>query len=359
MTDLFSPMPMPRGNPMKNRFMLAPLTNMQSHPDGVMSEDEFNWLTMRAHGGFGMTMTCAAHVNAMGQGFPGQLGVWDDKHLPGLSRLAETINATGSRSSVQLHHAGRRSPKDLINDTPVCAFDDPEETGARALTTAEAEQAAEDYILAGIRAEKAGFDGVEIHGAHGYLLGQFFDAENNNRTDKYGGNYENRTRMLWEIIDGLRSRTAPDFQIGVRISPERFGIDTGDALKLAEEIMASGKFDYLDMSLWDCFKEPEDDRFKGKSLVQLFADLPRGGTPLGAAGKLMTGHDIRQAMDTGLDFVILGRAAILHHNFPKLLEANPHFHSIERPVTRDHLRAEGLGEAFVDYMASWPGTVSD
>lgn len=359
MTDMHSPLELPRGKPMKNRFMLAPLTNLQSGADGILSDDEFNWLTMRAKGGFGLTMTCASHVQAIGQGFPGQLGVWDDKHLAGLERLASAIKAEGCLSSVQLHHAGRRAPKEEIGQQPVCAFDDPEETGARALSTGEVQQLVEDFILAGLRAEKAGFDGVEIHGAHGYILGQFLDAENNHRNDQYGGSYENRTRIIWEIVDCLRARSGADFQIGVRISPERFGIDTADAVKFAKEIMASGKFDYLDMSLWDCFKEPNDERFTGKSLVELFADLPRGSTPLGAAGKLMSGHDIRKAMDAGLDFVLLGRAAILHHDFPQRMEANPHFHSVERPVTRDYLRKEGLGEAFVNYMASWKGTVSD
>ena len=85
MTDLHSPLTFARGPALKNRFMLAPLTNMQSHADGTLSDDEFKWLTKRAEGGFGVTMTCAAHVQAKGQGFPGQLGIWDDKHLTGLT----------------------------------------------------------------------------------------------------------------------------------------------------------------------------------------------------------------------------------------------------------------------------------
>ena len=83
----------------KNRFMLAPLTNLQSHADGTLSDDEFNWLTYRATGGFGLVMTCAAHVQAAGQGFPGQLGVFSDNHLPGLTRLAAKIKSEGSVSS--------------------------------------------------------------------------------------------------------------------------------------------------------------------------------------------------------------------------------------------------------------------
>src|SRR5512137_1772234 len=130
---LFEPMSLAHGPAMKNRFMLAPLTNLQSHADGRLSDEEFHWLTMRAEGGFGLTMTCAAHVQAIGQGFPGQLGIFGDEHLPGLARLAADLNATGTVSYVQLHHAGMRSPADVIGGQPVCPSDD-EATGARALT---------------------------------------------------------------------------------------------------------------------------------------------------------------------------------------------------------------------------------
>ena len=101
MSKLLTKLDFPRGPEMKNRFMLAPLTNSQSHEDGVMSEEEFHWLTMRAKGGFGLTMTCASHVQAIGKGFPGQMGVFSDDHLEGLSRLAEEINNSGSISNLQ------------------------------------------------------------------------------------------------------------------------------------------------------------------------------------------------------------------------------------------------------------------
>jgi len=93
MTDAHAPLILPRGPAMPNRLMLAPLTNLQSHADGTLSDDEFTWLTKRAEGGFGLTMTCAAHIQAIGQGFPGQLGIFSDDHLPGLTRLAAALNA--------------------------------------------------------------------------------------------------------------------------------------------------------------------------------------------------------------------------------------------------------------------------
>ena len=190
---------------MKNRFMLAPLTNLQSHADGCLSDDEFHWLTLRAKGGFGLTMTCAAHVQAQGQGFPGQLGVFSDAHVEGLTRLAAAIKAEGSLAMMQLHHAGMRSPAKLTGGTPVCPSDNAE-TGARALTLAEVEQLAEDFIAAALRAERAGFDGVEIHGAHGYVISQFLSPEINQRTDRYGGSLENRARLLFDVVAGVRAR---------------------------------------------------------------------------------------------------------------------------------------------------------
>ena len=119
MPNPFDPVAFIHGPAMQNRFMLSPLTNQQSNPDGTLSDDEERWLTMRAKGGFGMTVTCASHVEARGQGFPGQLGCFGDEHVPGLTRLAAGIRAQGSVAIVQLHHAGRRAPADLIGTSPV------------------------------------------------------------------------------------------------------------------------------------------------------------------------------------------------------------------------------------------------
>ncbi|MGE5389205.1 MAG: NADH:flavin oxidoreductase, partial [Hyphomicrobiales bacterium] len=132
---LFEPLSLAHGPAMKNRLMLAPLTNEQSHPDGRLSEEEFRWLTLRAEGGFALTMTCATHVQAVGQGFDGQLAIFGDQHLEGLSRLAGAIKARGSIAAAQLYHGGKRAPKHLVG-APVCPSDDPK-TGARALTPVE------------------------------------------------------------------------------------------------------------------------------------------------------------------------------------------------------------------------------
>ena len=112
------------GQEMKNRFMLAPLTNTQSHEDGTLSDDEYKWLTKRAEGGFGITMSCASHIQEIGKGFPGQLGIFDDKHIEGLKKLTAEIKKHDSLAIAQLHHAGMRSPEKLIKTQPVCPSDD-------------------------------------------------------------------------------------------------------------------------------------------------------------------------------------------------------------------------------------------
>ena len=356
MSNLLSPLEFSSGYSMKNRFMLAPLTNTQSYNDGVLSLEEFKWLTMRAAGGFGVTMTCAAHVQAIGQGFPGQLGIFSDKHIDGLARLSKEIRANESTSICQIHHAGMRSPFDIIGEAPVCPSKN-EKFGARALSIAEVRNLKEDFIFAAIRAEQAGFDGVEIHGAHGYIISQFLSSEINQRDDIYGGNLENRCRILYEIIDGIRARCSANFVLGVRLSPERFNMKLSEIKKLAEDLMVSGKIDFLDMSLWDVFKEPEEEEHKGDSLLSHFTKLKRENTKLGVAGKILTPQDAEKIMDSGVDWVMLGRAAIIQHNFPELYAADPGFEPVKTPVSRDYLASEGLSTKFINYMSGWKGFV--
>jgi len=348
MTSLFDPMSFLRGPAMKNRLMLAPLTNTQSHADGMLSDDEFNWLVMRAKGGFGLTMTCAAHVQRQGQGFPGQLGVWDDRHIAGLSRLAAAIKREGSVASVQLHHAGSRAPAGLIGETPHAPSDDAE-AGARGLTTSEVERLRDDFIAAAKRAEKAGFDGVELHGAHGYILCAFISPGTNRREDKYGGSPENRARLLHEIIAGVRAATRRDFQLGVRLSPERFGLKLAEVQAVARTLLAEGKIDFLDMSLWDIRKKPVEEEFQNRSLMSYFTELPRAGVRLGVAGKVLATKDAQYCLDESCDYVLIGRGAIVHHDWPKLAR-NPDFEPIPRPVSAAWLKKEGLSDRFLDYM---------
>jgi 2,4-dienoyl-CoA reductase-like NADH-dependent reductase (Old Yellow Enzyme family) len=358
MALLSAPLTLRSGRALANRLVLAPLTNQQSHPDGTLSDAEFHWLTMRASGGFALTMTCAAHVQKGGQAFSGQLGIWSDAHLPGLTRLAAAIRAGGSISAVQLHHGGRRTEPDLSGEPRLAPWDD-SETGSAALTTAQVEQLRDDFIAAAIRAERAGFDGVELHGAHGYMLCSFLDADNNHRSDQYGGSFDNRSRLLFEIVEGVRAATGPQFQLGVRISPERFGIPLAEARELARRLLATGRLDYLDLSLWDCFKAPVEAAWAGTELIDHFTDLPRFGTAVGVAGKITSAPIAQKCLDRGADFVLVGRGAVLHHDFASRAVADPGFVARPLPVSRETLAAEGLSPDFISYMTRWQGFVAD
>ncbi len=358
MSSLFDPLSFSRGPAMKNRFMLAPLTNLQSHDDGILSDEEFHWLTMRAEGGFGLTMTCAAHVQEIGQGFPGQLGIFDDRHIAGLTRLANAIKAQDSVAICQLYHGGMRAPRDVTGSQPICPSDN-EETGARAMTEEEVRQVITDFVAAAQRAETAGFDGIEIHGAHGYLLCQFFSSEINHRDDEYGGRLENRYRILFDIIEGVRRSCREDFIVGVRLSPERFGMKLDETVAIAQRLCSEDKIDFLDMSLWDVFKEPIEEARQGKTLLSYFTEIDRGNVRLGIAGKIRTPEEAERALAEGVDWIMLGRAAILHHDFPMQMQSAGEFTPVTLPVSREHLAREGVSEKFVEYLDSWKGFVAE
>jgi len=345
------------GSIMKNRFMLAPLTNQQSYEDGQLSDEEFRWLTMRAQGQFGLVMTCASHVQEVGKGFSGQLGIFSDDHIDGHKRLTSKIKEYGSLALIQLHHAGMRSPADLIGQAPVCPSAN-EKTGARALSLQEVKQLRDDFVYAAVRAKKSGYDGVQVHGAHGYILSQFISKEINKRTDEYGGSLGNRSRLLFEIIEGIREACGKNFILGLRLSPEKFGMELSEIKKLCSKFAEEAKIDFLDISLWDSFKLPEDSHFQDLTLLEHFTSLDLKQVKLTVAGKIRNGKEVRQILDAGVDFVTIGRSAILHHDFPVKVMENPDFKSIETPVSKEYLRNEGLSDTFISYMGRWPNFVA-
>ena len=346
------------GKEMKNVFMLAPLTNMQSNDDGTLGDDEYRWLTKRAEGGFGLTMTCAAFANKSGKGFSGQLGVSEDAHLDGLKRMADGIKAHDSLAYTQIVHGGMRTFEKFTGQPPLCPSDN-EETGARAMSSDEIKETEAAFIQAAVLSEKAGFDGMEIHGAHGYLLCQFLSAEINKRDDEYGGELSNRTRIIDNIISGIKQSCGSDFSLALRLSPTRFGIEMNEIIAYYERLCASRVLDFIDMSLWDVFQEVEDGPYKGQRLVDVFSKLERGDTKLTVAGKIMTAEHVQSVLDAGVDFVALGRAGILHHDWPQKYASQASFESIATPVSRAHLEAEGLGPKFIEYMSTWAGFVEE
>lgn len=354
-SSLFEPLTFLHGPPMRNRFMLAPLTNQQSESDGVASNFDQDWIRQVAQSGYGLVHTCATHVEASGIAFARQLGIHSDDQLPGLTEIATSIRGGGALSSVQLHHAGHRANPRLGGvPSPASGRTIP---GITALTTEQVERIRDSFIAAAKRAEQAGFNGVAPHGAFGWILSEFMSPLLNDRTDKYGGSLENRARLTIEVIDGIRRACGPDFQIGWRLSIERYGLLLEELREIVAEIFHRESIDYLDLALWDSAQIVGTGTFRGKTMLSVFTDLPRRGVRVGTAGKIMSAQRCAQLLEEGCDFVLIGRAGILERDFPLRVKANPLHESPALPVTADFLRQGGLSERFIDHMRGWESFV--
>ena len=350
------------GKKAPNRAVVAAMTNKQSNEDGTLSDEEINWLIRRAEGGFGIVTTAATHVVPEGQGWGGEMGVWGDHQLPGLTRLATGINEHGAISLAQIFHGGMRCPQRLTGVQPVSASinstSDSDNGETRALEDSEIEELVEAFATAAARCEKAGFNGVEIHGAHGYLVCQFLGTETNRREDRWGGSLENRARFLLQIIERIRQVTSDDFILGVRISPEyqKIGVVLEDSLVLVDMLVDAG-IDFLHISCWDCFTPPthHDDP---RMLTEIFAERLANRLPMITCGAIWSSAQAQEVMDQGADLVAVARSAIGHANWASHL-GDADYDPQRPPFTAEHLLAEGLSEKFVDYMRAWQGFVSN
>ncbi len=358
MESLFNELTFSNGKSAKNKFLLAPLTNMQSPDRGKLSEEEFNWLVKRAEGEFGLIMTCAMPVLNSGIGWDGQLCIYDPDQENGHIRLNKSLTGLGSLSIAQIFHAGLRAESRYVTDKIGPSSD--LETETREMTFEEIEKLKTAFVDCTLRAERCGYNGVEIHAAHGYLIGQFLSKNTNKRLDKYGGSFDNRTRILFEILDEIQKETTQDFLIGVRLSPERFGLDISEMIALYKKLCLKTDIHFIDLSLWDSFKILDSGVYKGQSLLKIFSEIDRKEKKLTVAGKIFSYEDIQILVNNNVDFFCLGRAAILDHQFPKRLKnMGYNFDAYSAPVSRKHLSLEGLSEKFIDYMSTWKNFVEN
>lgn len=367
MADIFLPYTFQRsGFIAKNRIVLAPMTNGQSLEDGTLGDDEYRWLMRRAREGFGMLVTCAAHVSQDGQGWPGELGVYDDTHIPGLQRLAAGLHEEGALGVVQLFHGGARSPIHVTGSQPWSASAHIYTVGSKDIEVREAtpediQRVTDDFIKAALRVREAGFDGVELHGAHGYLIHQFLSAQTNHRTDSYGGDAEHRSRFLTDILTGIRAACGDEFIVGVRISPEDKytfkGIDFDESVCLAVRLADLGA-DFIHVSPWNALKKPDKYPESDKPLITWFREALPTDVPVMVAGEIWSRQEARQALDLGADFVALGRAGIGIPDWPTRAR-DEHFVPALPPYTPAHLRECDLSDAFIGYMRRWQGFVED
>lgn len=246
---------------LRNRLVMSPMGIGLANMDGTPSDEMIAFYAARAEGGAGLIIPEITRVNDVtGAGMMRQLSVTSDRNIEPLSKLAAVIHSKGSKIFIQLHHPGREGVSSLIGGQPVVSASaipckvSKQET--RALTTEEVKELIGQFIAGAVRVQKAGCDGVELHAAHGYLLQQFLSPYTNKRTDEYGGSFENRLRMITEIITGIRGACGPDFPIGVRLTVEEFLDKTGvsedyihiqDGVKIAMALEKRG-IDFIDVS---------------------------------------------------------------------------------------------------------------
>ncbi len=197
------------GVTLKNRVLLAPMTNFASEENGEVSEEELAYYKVRSSG-VGAVITACANVTEDGKGFPNEIGVYSDRLIPGLKRLAATIQAQGAKAILQIFHGGRMCPPELVpGQEPISASAVPAEREnaavPREMTEADVERVIEAFAEATRRAIEAGFDGVEIHGANTYLIQQFFSPHSNRREDKWGGTLTKRLSFPLAVVDRVRA----------------------------------------------------------------------------------------------------------------------------------------------------------
>ncbi len=303
-----------------NRVIMAPLTRCRAEPGRVPGELAREYYSQRANAG--MIISEATSVEPMGVGYPNTPGIWSEEQVAGWKNITQAVHAKGGKMLLQLWHVGRISdPIYLDGKLPVApSAIKPEGTVSlvrpikeyetpRALETQEVIDIVEAFRLGANNARKAGFDGVEIHGANGYLLDQFLQSHSNQRTDQYGGSLENRARLMLEITDAVLSVWEPG-RVGMHLAPRGDGHDMGDE-------NPEKTFGYVAAELgkrklaFICTREHSADDSLGPKLKQIF-----GGVYIANEG-----FDAAQAnqwlKDDKADAVAFGRSYIAN---PDLVE---------------------------------------
>jgi len=242
---LFSPIRIKKMD-LLNRVVMPPMGTNLGNPDGTVSEANLAYLKRRGQSGVGFIITEISAVHPSGAVINSQLGSYDDRFIPGLKKLAKTAQAGSAKVALQLHHAGRESlillkQGKAIAPSPIRSL--VYGLTPREMSRDEIQEIISAFGAAAFRAKEAGFDAVEVHGAHGYLLTQFLSALSNQRTDEYGGTLANRSRFIIEVLRQVRKSVGDDFPVSLRLSVEEFikgGYTPEDLQPLLPEFVNSG-----------------------------------------------------------------------------------------------------------------------
>ncbi|NPE50330.1 NADH-dependent flavin oxidoreductase [Dickeya dadantii] len=333
--QLFDGFHFKNGMTLRNRVVMTPMTTWSANPDETISDQEAAYVRARAKD-VGMVITGCTHVTPEGIGFTGEFAAYDDRFIPSLRKLAQAAKSGGAPAILQIFHAGSKAVPELVPngrivapstmEVPAGLFNKGGNT-AIALTHDEIENIIKAFGDATHRAIDAGFDGVELHGAHGFLLQDFFSPLANNRDDEWGGSLNNRLRFPLAVVQAvsqvIKAHADRPFLLGYRISPEEQaegGLRIADTKILIDELIKAG-VDYIHASLYDVLngKPIVDDG--GKTTAQLIIEHVANRVPVIAAGGLKTPALAQAALDAGLSLTAIGQALVMNPNWVALAKA--------------------------------------
>lgn len=321
---------LPNGVQLKNRVVMAPMTNYSSNSDGTVSDEEVAYYIRRSKG-VSMVITACTYVTTNGQGFPGEFAGHTDEMIPSLRRLATSIKEEGAKAILQIFHGGRQVPVDIApNGDIVSASAIPNEGDGkpvpRALTEDEVESIIQDFGKTTRRAIEAGYDGVEIHGANTYLIQQFFSPHSNRRTDRFGGSLEKRMTFPLAVVDEVqrvvKEHAQGPFIVGYRFSPEEPetpGITMADTLVLIDSL-ANKNLDYLHVSLMDFWSTPHRGVEDTRPRIEIIQETVGDRVPVIGVGSIYTAEDAQKALTSGIPLIGLGRELLIDPDWVQKIE---------------------------------------
>lgn len=323
--SLFRPFDLIPGITLRNRVTMSPMTTWSGSDEFQITPEEEAYYRLRVKG-VGLVVTGCAQVTANGIGFTHEFSAAHDSFVPSLKRLADAAKSGGAPAVLQLFHAGNKALPhlipggDVVSSSAVLTAATPFQAPLtpRALTGDEIVELIAAFGHAARRGIEAGFDGIEIHGAHGFLLQNFLSPATNVRTDEWGGSLENRMRFPLAVVAEVKRVIAQHanrpFALGVRLSPEESG-DQGyridQTLTFVDRLLDLG-VDYLHASLANLLHDRPLDDADGALIVSRIVERVARRVPVIAAGSILTAADAARALDTGLSTVAIGRSLIIN-----------------------------------------------
>ncbi|MDO3411545.1 NADH:flavin oxidoreductase [Saccharibacillus sp. CPCC 101409] len=316
---------------LKNRVSLAPMTRMSADDDGSANDRMARYYERFAAGGFGLILTDATYPDEQySQGTFNQPGIANEAHLQAWKASTAAVHAQGSKIILQVAHAGAVSQGNRYRSGTVAPSAvvplgaDPNHSAPKELSVQEIKEIIDGFVQAALRAEQAGFDGIELHGANGFLLDEFLTDYTNRRQDEYGGSTERRTRFMTELIEAVKDKVSDRMVVGIRISQSKINDFThkwANGEKDAEIIFSAigkAKADYIHIteynSLLPAFKDSRS------TLIELAKKY--GKTTVIANGQLDQPIDASKALEIGADLVSLGKPALANHDWPIRVSKN-------------------------------------